>query len=178
MRRRAKSIGWIMPSAVRGVGHTRGEDEETLPQMRGTDFLRAVYSWLNHVAKSLKVADDLDQADADMVADILEKAPLGLHLSDEVGDVGPEVPVIVHAATATREAERLARVAANEEIHQAAERFAVEGEQITPDRRVIQGLVLNARDQCCGSVGFSFNVANRASSWDCQLEREVESTVA
>lgn len=48
----------------------------------------------------------------------------------------------------------LAREAANDAIHKAAPAWAVEGEQVRPDRRRSQRAVFHARSQDCRCKGF------------------------
>jgi len=78
----------------------------------------------------------------------------------------------------TRAAKGLAREAANEAIHDAAPRAAVEGSQIRPNRRIIQPPFFHARRQDFAAVGFVFNAADDASSRDRHSDAEVESAAA
>ena len=69
----------------------------------------------------------------------------------------------------------LAGVSANDASHLSTPRVAVEGVQISPDRRVIQGTVRNTRCQDFAGSDFVFQVANCASAWESQSDSEVES---
>jgi hypothetical protein len=89
------------------------------------------------------------------------------------------MPRIVCSTTLAGEAERLARVAANDAIHDATPRLAVEGSQVRPDRRRSHGFVFHARCQDRGGECFAFNVADDASrSAKGKLNSEVESADA
>ncbi len=58
--------------------------------------------------------------------------------------------------------EVLARESRNDEIHAVAPSCAVEGEQVSPDRRRIEGSCFHERDKLRGCRGFPLHVANGA----------------
>jgi len=66
----------------------------------------------------------------------------------------------VKAGTPAGEPEVLARESRNEEIHSAAPRSAIEGEQVRPDRRRIKGSRFHKRDKLSGGWSFPFHVKN------------------
>jgi hypothetical protein len=68
----------------------------------------------------------------------------------------------------------LARVAAMQDIHQAAPRSAVEGSNVVPDRSAIQGRIFHPRHERGRSVGFPFDVSHSPISWDGNMDSEVE----
>jgi len=88
------------------------------------------------------------------------------------------VPRIIRSTALTGEAERLARVAANDAIHEAAPRSAVKGSHIRPHRRVSQGARVHRFDQACNAECLPLHIADAASARDCHLESEVEPTTA
>ena len=86
---------------------------------------------------------------------------------------------IIRATSQTGERERLARVAANDSIHEAAPRSAVEGSQVRPDRRCVQLARFSTRRQKRGAVDFPLHVADRASmSAECEGNSCIESAAA
>jgi len=89
--------------------------------------------------------------------------------------VGPEVAGISSAAAASRDGERLARVARNDAIHEAAPRAAVEGSEIRPYRRLVQATVSHRRSQDLAGEGFDLHVADRSSARERQSDAKVES---
>jgi hypothetical protein len=113
-----------------------------------------------------------------VVGDVLKENESWLYLADDAGDVGPEVAGVVRAESLPGHAERLAGVAANEAIHDATPRSAVEGGKIAPQRARIQAALFHARDKEAGDVGFSLNATDDASSWMRQSNGEIESAVA
>lgn len=52
----------------------------------------------------------------------------------------------------------LAREAARDEIHDSTPRATIEGADVVPDRRLIQGLVFHPRHDRGRSVGFPFDI--------------------
>jgi hypothetical protein len=89
------------------------------------------------------------------------------------------MPRIVCSTTLAGEAERLARVSANDAIHDATPRSAVEGSNVRPDRRRSQDRIFHARRQDRGGECFAFNVADDASrSAKGKLNSDVEASDA
>jgi len=123
------------------------EDEEPVPQVRGTDFLRREHACRNAVAHFRKVVVDLLEAHTKVVGDVLEEAPAGLALPHDAGDGGPQVPGVLVPEALAGQAERLTRVAASDAIHDATPRAAVEGSQIRPNRGLVQASLFHTRSQ-------------------------------
>jgi hypothetical protein len=113
-----------------------------------------------------------------VVGDVLQKDNWRGALADDAGDVGPEVAGIVGPASLAGHAEWLAGVAANEAIHDATPRAAVEGSEIAPQRARIQAALFHARAKEAGDVGFSLNATDDASARTRQSDGEIESAVA
>jgi hypothetical protein len=112
-----------------------------------------------------------------VVGDVLEENESWLYLADDAGDVGPEVAGVVRAAALAGHGEGLAGVAANEAIHDATPRAAVEGSEIAPQRARIQAALFHARDKEAGDVGFSLNATDDASARMRQSDGEIEPAV-
>jgi hypothetical protein len=68
----------------------------------------------------------------------------------------------------------LAGYPANDAIHEAAPRAAVEGSGIAPHRRLSQDTCAHRLDQMGDGKCLPLDVAHRASAWDCQLEGKVD----
>jgi hypothetical protein len=143
--------------------------------MRRADFRRAEESALNRAAQSPKVSENaLGAARCEHAADVLEEECPGAGLDEDPPRVRPEVALVVFAEPLAGEAVRLARDAANDEIHDAAPSSAVEGSGIAPDRARSQETLLHRRNQMGDGEGFPLHHADCASSWNCQLDAEVE----
>lgn len=85
--------------------------------MAGTDVGCADEAPLNVVAKLVEVADDLIKAEGQVPADVLKHDEPGPHNGERVTHVGPEVPVVVLPHAPAGGAERLARIAAGDDVH-------------------------------------------------------------
>jgi hypothetical protein len=109
-----------------------------------------------------------------MPSDIFKETEGWLYFSDDAGNVRPEVPWVFVAELSSGNGERLARIAAMDDIHQAAPRSAVEGGNVVPDRRAIQSLVFHPRHERGRSVGFPLDVTHSSISGDGEMEAEVE----
>ena len=109
-----------------------------------------------------------------MMGDILEEHERRLNLADDAGDMGPEVARVIRAPAFARDGERLARIARSDDVHRAAPRAAVEGSNVVPDRRAIQGRVFHPRHESGCGVGFPFDMAHSSISGDGNGEPKVE----
>jgi len=153
-----------------------GEDEEPFALVRGADFRRREEAFRDAVAKAFEVgANNVEVSEPKVSAHVLEEAPIWLTLSDDSGDGRPEVAGVCGSEAFAGDTERLAGVSANDASHLSTPRAAVEGVQISPDRRVIQGTVRNTRCQDFAGSDFVFQVANCASAWQSQSDSKVES---
>ena len=67
-----------------------------------------------------------------MASDVFEKHPSGLDFSDDPGNVGPQVALVVFAAALSCMAERLTRVSGKDGVDRASEGASVECGDIIP----------------------------------------------
>ncbi len=75
-------------------------------------------------------------------------------------------------------AERLARIARREDIHEAAPRPALEGGNVIPDRRFRQGLVFHPGHESGRGVSVSLDVTNSSVSGLGDMEPEFEAAAS
>ncbi len=157
-----------VPEQARGVGQvvalTMGEDEEPLALVGRADFRRREEARRKAVAHADQSCGDFGEAEAEMMGDILEKHERRFALADDAGDMRPEVSRIVRAPALARDGERLARIARIDDIHRAAPRVAVEGGNVVPERRAIQGRVFHPRHEDGRGVGVPLDVTHSAIS--------------
>jgi hypothetical protein len=167
-----------VPEQARGVGQlvvfADGEDEEALAPVGRTDFRRREEVRRKAVAHADQSAGDFGEAEAEMMGDVLEEDEGRLDLADDAGDMWPEVARVVGAPAFARHAERLARVARSEDVHRAAPRVAVEGGNVVPDRRAIQGRVLHPRHEHGRGEAVPFDMTHSTVSGAGEQEPEVE----
>jgi hypothetical protein len=171
-----------VPEQARGVGQVvsfaDGEDEQAFAFVGRADFRRREEACRKAVAHADQSAGDFWEAEAEMMGDILEEDEGRLDLTDDPGDMRPEVARIVRTPALACDRERLARVARSDDVHRAAPRAAVEGSNVVPDRRAIQGRVLHPRHQSGCGEGFPFDMAHSTISGDGEDEPEIEPTCA
>lgn len=73
----------------------------------------------------------------------------------------------------------MAREARSDAIHDATPRLAIEGREIVPDRRAIQGRVVHPRHESSRCVGFPLDVTDNAMlSAGCDSDSELKSANA
>ena len=171
-----------MPEQARGVGQlvslADGEDEQPFALVGRADFRRSEEACRKAVAHADQSCGDFGEAEAQMMGDILEEDEGRLDLGDDTGDMRPEVARVVRAPALARDRERLARIARSDDVHRAAPRAAVEGDNIVPDSSLIQGRVFHPRHESGCGEGFPFDMAHSTVSGDGEDESEVETACA
>lgn len=87
------------------------------------------------------------------------------------------MPRIVDSEPLPGNGKGLAGIASNDSIHLAAPAASIEGVEVTPNRRVIQGTVRNTRSQDFAGSDFVFHEYDRAStSAQSVMHSEVETS--
>ncbi len=167
-----------VPEQARGVGQlvplADGEDEEPFALVGCADFRRREDACRKAVAHVDQSCGDFGEAEAEMMGDILEEDEGRLDLADDAGDMRPEVARIVGTPALARNGERLARVARSDDVHRAAPRAAIEGSNVVPERRAIQGLVFHPRHEDGRGEGVPLDVTHSTISGDGDGKPEVE----
>jgi len=167
-----------VPEQARGVGQlvplADGKDKEPLALVGRADFRRREEACRKAVAHADQSCGDFGEAEAEMMGDILEEDEGRLDLTDDAGDMRPEVSRIVRTPALARNREWLARIARSDDVHRAAPRAAVEAGNIVPDNSLIQGRVLHPRHESGCGVGFPFDMAHSTISGNGDGEPEVE----
>ena len=171
-----------VPEQARGVGQVvalkMGEDEEPLALVGRADFRRREEACRKAVAHADQSAGDFGEAEAEMMGNVLEEDEGRFDLGDDAGDMEPEMARVVSAPALACDGEWLARIARSDDVHRAAPRAAVEGGNVVPDRRVIQGRVFHPRHEDGRGVGVPLDVTHSAISRVCQVQPEIEATGA
>lgn len=107
-----------------------------------------------------KIAENGVESHSKVPWHVLQDDDAGSHFAKDPGDIGPEVALILGTALPSGVAERLARVARRDEIHDAAPRAAIEGLEVVGNRRRIQGLVFHPRHETGRRIGLPLDVAH------------------
>lgn len=167
----ARGVGQVIPLADR-------KNEKPFAPMGRTDFRRSEEARRKPVAHADQSCGDFGKAEAEMMGDIFEEHERRLDLADDPGDMRPEMAGILGTETLPRQGERLARISRREDVHCAVPRAAVEGGNVVPDRRVIQGRIFHPRHEKCRGVGFPFDMAHSSISGQGNSEAKVDASCA
>jgi hypothetical protein len=167
-----------VPEQARGVGplvaFADRENEQPLAFVRRTEFRRRKEACRKLVAHADQSAGDLGESEAEMMGDILEEHEGRFDLADDARDMRPEVTWILRTPPLARDGERLARVARADDVHSAAPWTAVEGGNVVPYNRLIQGRVFHPPHESGCGVGLPFDIAHSSISGDGDGEPEVK----
>lgn len=171
-----------VPEQARGVGQVvslaDSEDEQAFAPVGRADFRRREEARRKLVAHADQSAGDFGEAEAEMMGDVFEEHEGRLDLGDDAGDMRPKVARVVRPQPLARDGERLARIARSDDVHRAAPRAAVEGSNVVPDRRLIQGRVFHPRHESGCGVGFPFDMAHSSISVDGDGKPKVNAACA
>jgi hypothetical protein len=153
-----------------------GQDEEPFSLVRCADFRRTEDAFRDPVAKAFEAwFNNVEVSKPKVSSHVLEEAPSRFNLSDDPLDRGPEMPRVCCSEPLSGDGEGLAGIASNDSSHLSTPRVAVEGVQISPDRRVMKGTVRNTRCQDFAGSDFVFHVQDRSSAAQSSLNSQVES---
>lgn len=141
-------------------------------------FSRREQARLCRVAQAPKAVDDVGKSQIEVTLDVLAPDPFWLHLVDDAGHVGPEMPAVGVAASSAGVAEGLAGITGRHEMNSAAPRSAIKGSQIAPDRRLTQGLVCHPRHESGRSVAFPLDESHSAVPRLGDVEAEIEAGIS
>jgi hypothetical protein len=164
-----------------GVGSGVGSEQvETIARVRGADGCRRDTVPFRIPPALRQVPEDFLEgaagADAEQAGHVLDEQPSSAELARDAPDVGPQPSIIVGAEPSAGDAGGLARESRSDEIHEAAPRAAVEGFQIVPDRRELQGAFDHSISDDGSRVGLPLDNNHKAnggqSKSDAALEAE------
>jgi hypothetical protein len=103
-----------------------GQDEDPQPLVRRANFCRAEQARRRRVAHVPKLSQHGLKAEGDVTGHVLEEDPLGRALSDNPGDLWPEVARVVCPAAFARGAEGLAGISCEDDVEGSEEWPGVE----------------------------------------------------
>jgi hypothetical protein len=153
-----------------------GQDEYPQAFVRRTDLCRREQARRRRVAQSPKLSQDGLEPEGDVPGDVFEEDPFGLAFTDDTGDVGPEVPLVVGSLALSCHAERLTGVSGEYGVDCASEGPAVKGGDIIPDRgwREVSGPL--GGNEGLAWVFFPLDKASRVEAGFGQHEAHIEAT--
>jgi len=156
-----------------------GQDEDSLAPVGRADVRCLADERLNPVASAFKVwLDKSEVSIPNESAHIFDEDPSRLALANDSEGVGPEVAGVVLSGLLAGDAPRLAGDAAHEEIHRSTPRPAVEGSEISPNRRRVKRSVFHPRNQLEDGRCFVFHETDGSSRRLRHSEADVESAGA
>lgn len=158
---------------ARGVAH----EPEAFALVGGANGRRGEQTPLRIEPEVGKIGEDVREPESNKLGDVLQQDESRSHVTDDPCDVRPEPPVIVSSTLPACDRERLAGEAGSDEIHSATPRATVEGDEVIPDRSLIQPRLAHPFHEDGRCVGIPLNVSH--GSYPCQgSEGELESSVA
>lgn len=145
--------------------------------MASAHFSRCEQARFCAVAQAAKPSDDVGKSQIDVPFDVLDEHRAGPHFADDPLDFRPQVAWIGIAAALPGHAERLAGISGSKDMNLAAPRPAVEGSEIAPDRRVIQGLVFHPGHESGRCVALPLDETDSSIGGFGDREAELEAAV-
>jgi hypothetical protein len=150
------------------------KDEQPLSSLRRADFSRRKESCRNPVTHFFQVLGDLLKSEREVPGDVLEEAPLGLALSNDSGNVGPEVAGVGGTGTVTCDTERLARIPAMNHVNESVPDPGIERLEIRPNGSSLKDSVRHPGEEDVLRVRLDLDVADRAIAGNGEMESKVE----
>jgi len=143
--------------------------------MARADFLRAEYSCRNPVAQPFQSRDEGVKLSVRVPEDVLAEDTMRPALGDDADNLVDEEPIVGGPEPLSGNAVRLARVAANDAIHDATPRSSVEGSKVRPDRRRSKASFDHARNQSRSCRCFPLQVSDANCAPDRKLDAKAQS---
>jgi hypothetical protein len=162
--------GWVGEPVSLAVS----QGEEPLASVGRTDLRRREEARRKPVAHADQVSGDLGKSEAEMMGDVFEEDERRTALPDDARNVRPEVARVGRAEPPPGDRKWLTRIARQQDVQRAAPRAAVEGSNVVPDRRAIQGRVFHPRHEHGRGVGLPLDVTQSAISGTGEQDAEVE----
>jgi hypothetical protein len=121
--------------------------------------------------------DDILKSKADVSLDVFKKAQGWLENGNSVCNGWPQVSWVVWSLPQSCCAERLARVAARQDVHLSPKLVPREGFKIRPDRCWVQASRFHFSDQVRAGEGFDLAKSDCSQVWDCSFKSEINASV-
>lgn len=124
-----------------------GQDENPLAQVGSSNALRTETAPLSIEPQRGQGSENVSEPGSKEPWHVFQKDDSGLHLANHALDVWPQPPFVISATPGSGDADRLAREARRDDIHDATPRSSIEVGEVVPHRRSIHGLVLHPRQE-------------------------------
>jgi len=163
------------PDAPESAPVAVGQDEDPLSSVGRSNVGRADTTPLRIEPELGQIGEDSGKSSSNKPRHVLQEDALGFHLANDPGDVEPQAGAGALPKPLALPGDRdvLAGESRSDEIHSSTPRCAIEGCEIVPDRRAIQGLVFHPRHENGRAEGVPLDVGHNTIS-DSSGDSEVE----
>lgn len=156
------------------------QQEEPFPPVRRADLGRAEHVPLRIVPeigqRPENGSEGVSLSRGEDSSHVLQEDVAGSYFAKDSSDIFPEPSLVGRAASLSGIAEWLTGESGRDDIHLAAPRAAIEGLEVVPDRRSIQGLVFHPRHERGRRVGLPLDVTHGSVGVsDCEVDSKFES---
>jgi hypothetical protein len=150
--------------------------------VRGTDGCRGYAVPFRSPPARCQIPEDLLECstvvNGQQTWDVLEEQPAGSDVDRGSPDERPEPSFVIGAESSTGDASTLAGETGSDEIHAIAERFAVKGSQIVPDRTCSQVAFDHSICEDGSGVGLPLNSTHKTNSGASASDGALEAAVS
>ena len=155
-----------------------GQDEQAATPVACASFSRREQARFCAVTQLRQAGRDFGKSQIEMPFDVFGEDRPGSHFADDPRNLGPKVPGIGLAAAFSGQAEGLAGITGREDMNAAAPWAAIEGFEIVPNRRWLQGRVFHPGHESGRSMGFALDETNSPIAGFVDGEAKVEPAIS
>jgi hypothetical protein len=154
-----------------------GHDEDSLSLVARADFSRAEYSPRCIVTIFIQIAEYRGESQRNVSFDVFKEDSTWSNSSNCSAQKRPEVSWVIGSSSFTGGTERLARVAARDDVHQSVKLFCRERFNVRPDRCLIQFSRFHLCDQVRNGEGFDLHISDCSATRENSSESEINASV-
>lgn len=151
-----------------------GQDEQPLPPVRCADLSRREESCRNDVTQAFQVSGDFSKAEIDMTGDVLKEHQRRFGLGHDSGHMRPEVPGVFGASALAGDTERLARIAAMNDVNKSSPRAGVKDAEVSPDGSAVKDSIRHPGEEDFLAVRLDLDVADGAVLRDREVKPKIK----
>jgi hypothetical protein len=156
-----------------------GQNENPFAELGGADLGRAVHAPFRIEPERGQIPEYISQEPVSKEAwHVLQEDERGSHVANDPREGRPEPPRIVSPLSFSGDGGGLTRETRHDEIHEPTPSLAVEGFEIVPDRRWIQGLFFHPCHEEGCAVAIPLDTHHSASVGNGDPGGEIESAVS
>ena len=126
----------------------------------------------------MKFPPEFSVSEANKPRHVFEEENGGVNLADHSQNFGPQIPLILCAKTPPGDTDRLARRAAQDDVHEATEGVSVELSNVCCDRSRRKESLFKRLNQSRAAETFPLHVSEALKASDSEFKSEVEPAAA